>query len=116
MLTAVDNRDFRANRQPVRAPGRGTLDTACRSRYAAQLRRWAQERLPAGTKAAIDAAEWIREALGRAAGPETGLARGEGSLLVRLRSRLLADDAVLARALRAGHARPSSRVEQLVGR
>jgi RNA polymerase sigma-70 factor (ECF subfamily) len=113
MLTTVIRRDTRRDSGP--AARRDALDTARRSRYAAQLRRWAQERLPAGTKTAIDAAEWIGDALRRAAGPETGPARGEGSLLVRLRMLWLLDDVPLARALRADRARCSSRVEQLVG-
>ncbi|HVV96407.1 MAG TPA: sigma factor-like helix-turn-helix DNA-binding protein [Rhodanobacteraceae bacterium] len=109
MLRAVIDRDPRRDRGP--AGRREALDAARQSRYAVQLRRWVQERLPAGTKAAIDAAEWIRDAFGRVAGVESNPALEEGSLLVRLRARLLADDA----ALRADRARPSSRVEQLVG-
>jgi RNA polymerase sigma-70 factor (ECF subfamily) len=102
----------------VPPPGRGrethrALDAARRSRYAALLRRWAQERLPAGTKAAIDAAEWIRRMPDRVAGAETGSVRSR-SVLAGLREHLLSD-AALARSLRAPEARASSRVEQLVG-
>src|SRR6185312_6269139 len=83
---------------------------ARRSRYLALLRRWAQERLPAGTRAAHDAADWARGVLIHAALSESN---GDGSLLLRLRSRLLADGAKTTRA--ANDARPSPRVEQLIG-
>jgi RNA polymerase sigma-70 factor (ECF subfamily) len=113
MLAAVNGRARRYAHGRVNEEC-DALDTARRSRYAAQLRRWALERLPAGTKAAFDAAEWIRETLGRAADPGTGSVPCDGSLLVRLRAAVLADDAMPA--LRSECARPSSRVEQLVGR
>jgi len=98
-------------------PRRETLDMARRGQYLALLRRWAQERLPAGTKAATEAAEWIRDALLHIADAEPGAAReGEGSLLVRLRTRLLAGRSAALQARALDRTRPSSRVEQLVGR
>ncbi len=115
MLATVMNRDPRRNdRHEVGPlPRRETLDRARRSRYLALLRRWAQERLPAGTRAALDAAEWVHDTLSRSAGPEAGSQHERESFLVRLRAKLLSE-----RSLR-GHAEspmPSSRVEQLIGR
>jgi RNA polymerase sigma-70 factor (ECF subfamily) len=88
---------------------------ARRSRYTALLRRWAQERLPAGTRAATDAAEWIRETLTRAAGPAAEPAPTAGSFLVRLRTHLLADRGSAIRARIAERSAPPPRVEQLIG-
>ena len=93
-----------------------TLDMARRSRYLVLLRRWALERLPAGTRAALDAAEWVRDALGSAAGPDGEAARENGSLLVRLRTRLIADRPQELRSRSSDASMPSSRVEQLIGR
>jgi DNA-directed RNA polymerase specialized sigma24 family protein len=116
MLATVMNRDAqRAHRSEAGPPRRETLDMARRSQYLALLRRWTQERLPTGTRAALDAAEWIRDALTKAAGPGGDAARENGSLLVRLRTRLLADHPSPARARLAGQSMPSSRVEQLIG-
>jgi RNA polymerase sigma-70 factor (ECF subfamily) len=117
MLATVNDKDPRhPHRREVGAPPRReTLDMARRSRYLAMLRRWAQERLPAGTRAALDAAEWVRDALAKAAGPEGESTRENGSLLVRLRTRLLADQPHLARMRLAERSMPSSRVEQLIG-
>jgi DNA-directed RNA polymerase specialized sigma24 family protein len=88
---------------------------ARRSRYTALLRRWAQERLPAGTRAAADAGEWIRETLTQAAGPTAEPAPGTGSFLVRLRAHLLADRGNAIRARIAERSAPPPRVEQLIG-
>jgi RNA polymerase sigma-70 factor, ECF subfamily len=104
-------------RQDVRArTRRETLDMARRSRYLALLRRWAQERLPAGTKAALDAAEWVRETLSRTDGPDGDAARENGSPLVWLRARLLADGSHPLRARLTHAPMPSPRVEELLGR
>ena len=98
---------------------RETLDLARRGHYLALLRRWAQERLPAGTRVALDAAEWVRDALSTTAGPEGEAARDAfregGSLLVRLRARLLADQPQPLRSRLAERSTPSARVEQLIG-
>jgi DNA-directed RNA polymerase specialized sigma24 family protein len=110
-----------ANRDPTRirklpaepSPAHETLDMARRGRYLALLRRWAQERLPAGTRAALDAAEWIRDVLIRTEGSDRDAPRADGSLLVRLRTRLLADRPQRARA--ADRSIPPARVEQLIG-
>lgn len=110
MSAVLEQSPQRATRQDVEASRHGALDMARRGRYLALLRRWAQERLPAGTRAAHDAADWARGVLINAALSES---YGEGSLLLRLRSRLLADGARTPRA--ANDARPSPRVEQLIG-
>ena len=102
----------RATRQDVEPPRHGALDMARRRRYLALLRRWAQERLPAGTRAAHDAAEWARGVLIHAATSDVE-SRAAGSLLFRLRSRLLAEGSRPIAA--ANDARPSPRVEQLIG-
>ena len=121
MLATVGSRGpARIDRQDVAPPARReTLDMARRGRYLALLRRWAQERLPAGTRAALDAAEWVRDALSGTAGPEGEAARDalrEGaSLLVRLRARLLADRPQQLRGRLAERSTPSARVEQLIG-
>jgi DNA-directed RNA polymerase specialized sigma24 family protein len=116
MLATVSNRDSqRADRSEAAPPWRETLDRARRTQYLSLLRRWTQERLPAGTRAAMDAAEWIRDALTKAAGPGGESARENGSLLVRLRTRLLADHPSPARTRLAERSMPSSRVEQLIG-
>lgn len=93
------------------------LDSARRARYAALLRRWMLERTPADAFAV--AASWIETALKSAelAGESTP---EDESLLVRLRTRLIADRPKGFRAevpcMRAAHRAPTSRVEQLVGR
>ena len=115
MLATIRNREPR--RVDVVAPPstpRESFDIARRRHYVMLLRRWAQERLPAGTKAALDAAEWIRDLLLHGSAAESSA--NEGSLLVRLRMRLLADRPAQWRARVADRASPSSRVEQLVGR
>ncbi|MGH8171910.1 MAG: sigma factor-like helix-turn-helix DNA-binding protein [Rhodanobacteraceae bacterium] len=119
MLATVMNRvagHTRTNEVGRSAARRETLDMARRSHYMALLRRWAQERLPAGMKAAADAAEWIRDALPSGTDPGAREAGENGSLLVRLRARLLADSSATVRARIAERGLPSSRVEQLVGR
>ena len=101
-----------ANRDPTRirkvpaepSPELETLDMARRGRYLALLRRWAQERLPA---------EWIRDVLIRTDGSDRDAPRADGSLLVWLRSRLLADRPQRARL--ADRSIPPARVEQLIG-
>ncbi|HET7924385.1 MAG TPA: sigma factor-like helix-turn-helix DNA-binding protein [Rhodanobacteraceae bacterium] len=111
-MSAVMEQDpRRATRQDVEPPRHGALDMARRCRYLALLRRWAQERLPAGTRAAHDAADWARGVLIHAAMSDFE-ANASGSLLLRLRSRLL-DGAEPMRA--ANDAQPSPRVEQLIG-
>jgi len=117
MLATVTNRDSRRTHRDEMGPQprRETLDMARRSQYLVLLRRWAQERLPAGTKAATEAAEWIRDAVQHAADPEADTHRESSSLLVRLRARLLTDRAASLR-VRADRTMPSSRVEQLIGR
>ncbi len=110
MSAVMEQHPRRATRQDVEPPRHGALDMARRCRYLALLRRWAQERLPAGTRAAHDAADWARGVLIHAALSE---AQGAGSLLLRLRSELLADAGQTTRA--ANDARPSPRVEQLIG-
>jgi len=115
MLATVRNPGPRHDStQPMSAAvRRETLDLARRSRYLVLLRRWAQERLPAGTKAALDAAEWIRDVVLQAT--DSGSAFGtRQSLLVRLRTRLLADRSTHL-WLRAVRSAPTSRVEQLIG-
>ena len=119
MLATVMNRvSGRARPHEVgsSASRREALDLARRSHYMALLRRWAQERLPAGMKAAVDAAEWIRDALPTGTDPGVQTSAEIGSVLVRLRARLLADRSATVRARIAERGRPSSRVEQLVGR
>lgn len=105
MSAVLEQSAQRETRPDVEASRHGALDMARRGRYLALLRRWAQERLPAGTRAAHDAADWARGVLINAvhSAPD-----GDGSLLLRLRSRLLAGAA-------ANDARPSPRVEQLIG-
>ena len=117
MLAAVRYRDPRRPRRPETAasPRRETLDVARRSRYMALLRRWAQERLPAGTSAAVEAGEWIRETLTKTAAPDGEPQRARGSVLVRLRALLLADRSYALRARMAERTTPSPRVEQLIG-
>jgi len=115
MFVTVPNRDrTRVRPSPAEPQARAALDMARRGRYLALLRRWAQERLPAGTRAAIDAAEWIRDVLLRTEDRADEAAREDRSLLVGLRSRLLAERPSL-RARGANRAIPSSRVEQLIG-
>ena len=110
-MAAVLEQDSRhATREHVEAPRHGALDMARRCRYLALLRRWAQERLPAGTRAALDAADWARGVLINAVLSDS---YGDRSLLLRLRSQLLADGAPAMHA--ANDARPSPRVEQLIG-
>jgi RNA polymerase sigma-70 factor (ECF subfamily) len=119
MLATVMNRESgRARPYEVgsSASRRETLDLARRGHYMALLRRWARERLPAGMKAAVDAAEWIRDALPTGTDPGDRTPAENGSVLVRLRARLLADRSATVRARIAERGRPSSRVEQLVGR
>jgi DNA-directed RNA polymerase specialized sigma24 family protein len=118
MLATVRYREPRRVRRPDTGPSslrRESLDMARRSRYTALLRRWAQERLPAGTQAAVDAGEWIRETLTRAAGPTAESAQKTGSFLVRLRAHLLADRGNAIHARIAERAAPPPRVEQLIG-
>lgn len=110
MSAVMEQHPRRATRQDVEPPRHGALDMARRCRYLALLRRWAQERLPAGTRAAHDAADWARGVLIHTA---LSQAHGAGSLLLRLRSELLADAEEALRA--ANDARPSPRVEQLIG-
>ena len=110
MSAVMEQSSQHATRQDVEPARRGALDMARRCRYLALLRRWAQERLPAGTRAALDAADWARGVLINAVLSDS---YGEGSLLLRLRSRLLADAAPTNHA--ANDARPSPRVEQLIG-
>src|SRR5690349_5468958 len=110
-MSAVMEQDpRRATRQDVEPPRHRAPDMARRCRYLALLRRWAQERLPAGTRAAHDVADWARGVLIHAALSDT---QG-GSLLLRLRSRLLAEGAPATGAA-ANDSRPSPRVEQLIG-
>ena len=118
MLTTAKGESRHSARPAMELPAtlREPLDMARRSRYLILLRRWVQERLPAGTRAALDAAEWVRDALMNAAGPDGEAARENGSLLVRLRTRLLADRPQELRARSAEPSMPSSRVEQLIGR
>jgi RNA polymerase sigma-70 factor (ECF subfamily) len=112
MSAVMEQYPRRATRQDVEPPRHGSLDMARRRRYLALLRRWAQERLPAGTRAAHDAADWARGVLIHAAVSDVE-SHSAGSLLLRLRSRLLAEGAGTMRA--ANDARPSPRVEQLIG-
>ena len=115
MSVVMEHYPRRATRQDVEPPRHDALDMARRSRYLALLRRWAQERLPAGTRAAHDAADWARSVLIHAALSES---HGAGSLLLRLRSRLIAEGTRTMRAANdraANDARPSPRVEQLIG-
>jgi len=111
MFAVMEQYPRRAPRQDVEPPRHGAPDMARRCRYLALLRRWAQERLPAGTRAAHDAADWARGILIHAALSDT---QGGGSLLLRLRSRLL-DEAAPATGAAANDSRPSPRVEQLIG-
>src|SRR6185312_14672218 len=55
MSAVMEQYPRRATRQNVEPPRQGALDMARRCRYLALLRRWAQERLPAGTRAALAA-------------------------------------------------------------
>ncbi len=115
MFETVPNHDRTEVRtSPAKPHASGELDLARRGRYLALLRRWTQERLPAGTRAAMDAAEWIRDLLLRTEYSAGEPAREDRSLLVGLRSRLLAERPSL-RAHREDRVRPSSRVEQLIG-
>ncbi|HEY6893866.1 MAG TPA: sigma factor-like helix-turn-helix DNA-binding protein [Rhodanobacteraceae bacterium] len=111
-MPAVLDRDPRSAARENPEPRNAALDIARRCRYLALLRRWAQERLPAGTRAAHDVADWARRVLIEGALSDAG-SHAAGSLLLRLRSRLLADGAEPMRA--ANDARPSARVEQLIG-
>ena len=111
MSAVMEQYPRRAPRQDVEPPRHDALDMARRCRYLALLRRWAQERLPAGTRAAHDVADWARGVLIHAALSD---AHGGGSLLLRLRSRLLAEGTP-ATGLAANDSRPSPRVEQLIG-
>lgn len=114
MFITMPNRDrMRVRASPAEPHARTTLDLARRGRYLALLRRWAQERLPVGTRAAMDAAEWIRDLLMRT-DPTGEPAREDRSLLVGLRTRLLAERPSL-RARRADRSMASSRVEQWIG-
>ncbi len=81
----------------------------------ALLRRWAQERLPAGTQAAVDAGEWIRETLMQAAGPHLP-AQPRGPAVSRSPARASARRSQQCdpRAHRRTRA-PPPRVEQLIG-
>jgi RNA polymerase sigma-70 factor (ECF subfamily) len=112
MSVVMEQYPRRATRQDVEPLRRGALDMARRCRYLALLRRWAQERLPAGTRAALDAADWARSVLLNAAISDVE-SNAAGSLLLRLRSRLLVDGAHSMRDMNS--ARPSPRVEQLIG-
>jgi len=101
MLATVTDREShnaRHHEAGLSLARREALDMARRSQYMALLRRWAQERLPAGTKAAADAAEWIRDALPAGKDPGVETSADHGSLLVRLRARLLADRSASVRA------------------
>ena len=97
MSVVMEQYPRRASRQDFEPPRHGALDMARRRRYLALLRRWAQERLPAGTRAAHDAAEWARGVLIHAAMSDVE-SLASGSLLLRLRSRLLAEGAEPMRA------------------
>jgi RNA polymerase sigma-70 factor (ECF subfamily) len=110
MHAGMEDRQTRRGRQEAGPPQWGTLDLTRRSRYLALLRRWTHERLPAGTRVAADAAEWMRNALAHSAICDE--AACEDGLLVRLRARLLADR---PQALLARTAGISPRVEQLIG-
>lgn len=112
MSAVMEQYPRRATRQDVEPPRHGALDMARRCRYLALLRRWAQERLPAGTRAAHDAADWARGVLIHAAVSDIE-SHAAGSLLLRLRSRLISDGAQTTCA--ENDARPSPRVEQLIG-
>ena len=116
MLATVRFRDSRRARAETGLPPRcESLDMARRGRYTALLRRWAQERLPAGTSAAVEAGEWIRETLTKTAGPGGEPQRARGSVLVRWRALLLADRSHALRTRMAERTTPSPRVEQLIG-
>ena len=112
MSAVMEQYPRRATRQDVEPPRQTAFDMARRRRYLALLRRWAQERLPAGTRAAHDVADWARGVLIHAAMSDIET-HAAGSLLLRLRSRLLAESADRTRA--ADDTRPSPRVEQLIG-
>lgn len=115
MFVTAPNRDrTKVRPSPAEPYSCAALDLAHRGRYFAQLRRWAQERMPVGTRAAMDAAEWIRDLLTRTEDPPGEAAREDRSLLVGLRTRLLAERPSL-RARRADRSVPSSRVEQWIG-
>lgn len=117
MLSSAPNRDpARVRRSPVeRSPARNALDAARRDHYLTLLRRWAQERLPTGTRAATDAAEWIREVLTRSGNADGEAGREGGSLLVKLRTHLLAERPPPPKAQLAERPIPCSRVAQLIG-
>ena len=106
-VTSRDSRRIAPHNAERNATRREPLDRARRSQYLTLLRRWASERLPAGTKAAGDAVEWLRHALDH----DVHDTERDGSFLVRMRERLLA-----RRPVPSARLRPSSRVEQLVGR
>lgn len=89
------------------------FDMARREHYAALLRRWAHERLPANAQSAATAVEWVRSVMSNAAGGDSD--RERGSTLVRLRSALLAGHPLQLRAHASSPALRSSRVEQLIG-
>jgi hypothetical protein len=117
MAVIAPNRDrmgIRTSRAGT-SPARETLDLARRGRYFALLRRWAQERLPSGARAAIDAAEWIRAVLMRPGNVDAEVERADRSVLVRLRTRLLAERPQSLRTRCADRMIPPSRVEQLIG-
>ncbi|HEV7492053.1 MAG TPA: sigma factor-like helix-turn-helix DNA-binding protein [Rhodanobacteraceae bacterium] len=117
MLSSSKNRDpTRIGKSPAEpSPARDGMDLARRGHYLTLLRRWAQERLPTGTRAAADAAEWIRDALSRSGNTEREAEREGRSPLVKLRTLLLAGRPQPLRARLAERAIPSSRVEQLIG-
>src|SRR4051794_34719021 len=112
MSAVMEQYPRRGTREDIEPPRNGAFDMARRRRYLALLRRWAQERLPAGTRAAHDVTEWARSVLIHAALSDIE-SHAQGSLLLRLRARLLAQSADPTRA--ANDMRPSPRVEQLIG-
>lgn len=114
MLARNGSPDFRRLfRDRGVAKAEASLDAARRARYAALLRRWILERIPGGADAAPTAADWTCALLSAEAG--VACVR-EGSALVALRARLIADRSRELRARLDGCAAPSSRVEQLIGR
>jgi RNA polymerase sigma-70 factor, ECF subfamily len=112
MSAVMEQYPRRVTREDLEPPRREAFDMARRCRYLGLLRRWAQERLPAGTRAALDAADWARGVLIHAAMSDAA-SYGAGSLLLRLRTRLLAEGAHPMQGARG--LRPSPRVEQLIG-
>src|SRR5437868_9456195 len=82
MSAVMEQYPRRAIRQDVEPPRHGAFDMARRRRYLALLRRWAQERLPAGTRAAQDVADWARGVLIQAAMSDDE-SNATGSLLLR---------------------------------